>query len=261
MESFFLFSFYYAPFFTIIFAEFGNDRNFPPPALQFSIFFGRGLLIKFVLPLVVCMPEEISHIVLLVHPFFRYRGIDQRIQTDRERENIRFLSKLWGKQIQQAARNPRAIVVIVLPKLSKRGNPDAKPLIKTLVQSARKALGQRLFVTGETMGPRALQNLFRRRGLVLNRSAFQVNSGGEPAGKSFGEDWGECPQTMSRTLEDTLQLPAGSIHPMAHLSIRPWSSIGLEPASTLIRFGVLGGYKDNLRVNSRRLRDARHGKK
>ena len=156
--------------------------------------------------------KKISEIILLVHPLYYLR--DKENLSKIEKLNARLLLGAWGKELKDTAKNPRAIVVFVLPGSSFRHNwfnPLFNPRLKRFVLFAKRMFGDRFFFVDRSIDPEKLSGRISKRGFVFDRKTL--------AGRSFGEYWNLCVRMQTERIVKTIGFGVESIRPIYDLSL------------------------------------------
>lgn len=166
----------------------------------------------------VYMPQKskhkISELVLLIHPLFSLIDFSSRVSSKIEKSNARFLLGIWGRQLKNAALNPKALIVIVLPSAypaNKIRRPWSYGRLTRFLSFAKKQFGERLIIVNGSIDIKKLRKEINAHGFVFDKKALK--------GKSFGEYFGACVADQSQRMQMVLPKGANQIERKQALSV------------------------------------------
>ncbi|MEW6294795.1 MAG: hypothetical protein AB1467_00675 [Candidatus Diapherotrites archaeon] len=184
---------------------------------------------------------EAKRIDLLVHPLWGvlyFRPMKTKNKLKLEKKDVKFMSSLWGKRINEIAKDPNRIIVIINPVCG--GKPYLTQLNR-LINYAKTKLGQRLILIENSLTNYSNKKIikeFKKRNIVINPLKVE--------GRSYGELYQGCVKAEQKRLSELLGIPK------ERFFSEQWISIDSD-----IRHKGLSKYGLNLRKQSRPLRNLR----
>ncbi|MDO8625007.1 MAG: hypothetical protein Q7R47_02910 [Candidatus Diapherotrites archaeon] len=204
----------------------------------------------------------------MVHPFFE--ALHSPLQYPKNpfaKKNIKFLSALWGSEVQRVKKNPNEALIFLKPPMSRsREGSPAEMTFRGFLSFAQKELGNRMVVVPTELSEKRTWALhvapsvknktvkivnfninidaarerllakFKEQGLVLGPRL------GRP--RAFGEWFEQCVARQSDALSRILRVP---VKRLPHLSV----SDRVIPRNEK---GRLGSFEQDLRAQAARLR-------
>jgi len=141
---------------------------------------------------------------MLVHPFYKIsRAAGHRQLAPREKGFLQLLAGSWKRAVLNAKRRKNSLFVLVGFPLA---NPEAKQAQASLVQFAKRHLGERFLNPNFSL----TQNMPKRgpRPLSLQDPGFSgfIFGWQKPIKiAAYGEDLGNCPETQAEILAKALR--------------------------------------------------------
>ncbi|MDD5162972.1 MAG: hypothetical protein PHD95_02075 [Candidatus ainarchaeum sp.] len=162
-------------------------------------------------------PIVITRIEVLVHPFYTgISGMVLRRYKMQGQANAKKLAHYWGEQIQSAAKDPSAVLIVVpspkanwIPTKQQRRYYEERQ--KKLLLFAKKALGQRFFCFRNFLQFQNFNEQFNARGFTLDKSTLH--------GKVFGEYLPMCVSAAQIKLCEILGINSNNLQREMRLSV------------------------------------------